>query len=162
MNGMILSAALMFTQAPAPTSKVVGASLFKNGFAVVVRETAIKNGEAIITELPQASLGTLWISSSPNVTISEATTMIVTEKGERDAVSFDEILMGNIGKEVSLNLGAVGTAIGKVVSASGPIVILIAEGQTTIIPKASIQRITASIPLNYKLKTENAKRVLRA
>lgn len=161
MNAFLLSAALSFAQSPAPQSRIVGASLFKNGFAVVVRETEIKNGQALIETLPQASLGTLWISSSPGVTISEATTMVVTTDGERDAGSIDEILSANIGKDVTLFLGSDGSATGKLVSATGTIVILQKGQETSVVQKANVRGVSAAMPLSYKLKTTSAKRVLR-
>ncbi|MFN8218957.1 MAG: hypothetical protein U0S12_02345 [Fimbriimonadales bacterium] len=161
VNSLLISASLLMSQTPEKAdSKVVAASLFKNGFAVVVRETPLKNGEATITELPQASLGTLWLSTSPGVVIGEATTMVETVKGERDAITIDEILVSNVGKDVTLNMGTEGTATGKIVSASGQIVILQAEGRTQVFQKGAIRSVTAPAGLSYKLKADTQRRVL--
>ncbi|HMS56878.1 MAG TPA: hypothetical protein PKA27_15915, partial [Fimbriimonadaceae bacterium] len=88
----------------AAKSKVVAASLFKNGFAVVVREWPLKDGEAIIEDAPQAALGTFWLTTSKGLKISEARTMLQRTAGERDAASVDELLGLNVGKTITLTL----------------------------------------------------------
>jgi len=69
-----LIAALTLAAPPAPMADmtVVGASLFKNGYAVVLREAPIPaSGEVTIAAPPTSSLGSLWVTASKGVKIKQ-------------------------------------------------------------------------------------------
>ena len=155
----ILLTALATTFSP-EDSRIVGASLFKNGLAVVVRETTLKGHEVILEALPQASLGTFWLSSSNNVQITEATTMMKVTPKMRDAGSIDELLAANVGKDIALTLTD-GTVTGKLVSATGAIVILQQGTKSFVHQKATIKSLAVEDKLNFKLPYEDRQRVLR-
>lgn len=85
--------------------QVVGASLFKNGYAVVLREAPLQPGGVLyLKEPPTASLGTLWISATPGVRIQEVVSLTIPESVERPANSVSEVLGANLGKTVRLIL----------------------------------------------------------
>lgn len=164
----MINALLLMTALAAPaqegktTSKIIAASLFKNGFAVVLRETPLVDGSAIIDDLPQASLGTLWLSASQGVVIADATTTSIVTKSDRDANTLDEILFANIGKVVALDLFTNTNIEGKLLSASGQIVILEGGGKRNAILKSQIRSVSAtSGELIFKLPSSSEKRVLK-
>lgn len=145
----------------AATSKVVAASLFKNGFAVVVREWPLKDGEAIIEDAPQASLGTFWLTTSKGLKIAEARTMLQRTPGERDAASVDELLGLNVGKTVTLILTDGKTEMGKLTLVSQGMIMLQTKAGVAAHPRGLVRSILAEAPLNFKVKTETDKRVVR-
>lgn len=160
IQALLLSAMLPVQEAN--SSKIVAASLFKNGFAVVLRETDLKNGQAIIDDIPQASMGTLWLSASQGVVISEATTTTVTTKSERDVTTLDEILFVNVGKVIVVELGTGGSIDGKLLSASGQIVVIEREGKRHAILKTNVRSVASTGgELVYKQPSQSEKRVLQ-
>src|SRR5688500_17727787 len=88
----------------APTNvvatKVTSASLFKNGYAVVIREAPLTSSEILIENVPQAALGTLWITGSDGVKIKEVIGTQRETKSEVPAKNMDELIAANVGKEV--------------------------------------------------------------
>src|SRR5687768_8307338 len=112
---MITSLLLGATLAVAPTpAKVTSASLFKNGFAVVVREASLANGETIIENIPQATLGTLWITASPGVKLRQVTATQHEIKKDVDAQSLDQVIAANVGKAVRLQISDTVVISGKI------------------------------------------------
>lgn len=168
--GLAALAGAVMAQTPevSPT-KVVGVSLFKNGYAVVLRETAIPTGEKAfyIPNIPPAALGTFWIQGSTGVKLLEAVSTTYSEKGERPAASIDEILMANINKEVELVIlkadGKETTYSGTLVSVAGDWVVLKgSDGQTRLLPRSGIREIRgANGSFGYKVPTEVTQRVIR-
>src|SRR5688572_9941841 len=80
-------------------------SLFKNGFAVVVREAKLgASGEYSLDELPPAVLGTLWITASRGVKLDEVVVGNKETEVDRPATSLDEILQANVGKVLTFRL----------------------------------------------------------
>jgi hypothetical protein len=139
---MITSLLLGATMAVAPTpAKVTSASLFKNGFAVVVREASLANGETIIENIPMATLGTLWITASPGVKLRQVTATQHETKKDVDAQSLDQVIAANVGKTVRLQISDTAVIMGKILSAAGNIVVLETETGTTVIQKASVKSI---------------------
>jgi hypothetical protein len=90
--------------APAPlTLGVTSASLFKNGYAVVVREAPLSgNGEYVIEDMPRAVLGTMWISATPGTKINSAIVTNQETETETPAQTLEDILRANIGKTLTL------------------------------------------------------------
>ena len=132
---------------PAPAAgKIVAASLFKNGYAFVVREADLVKGEAVIEPPSNAVLGTLWVSASQGVTIERVGSTWVETKQERDALSMDELLQANLEKNVVIETGEghpgqVTTVTGRIIRIAGPFVVLEGEGDRLAIFKSSIQRL---------------------
>lgn len=169
---MILSliAGGLMAQVPAaaPDTRITGVSMFKNGYAVVVRETPIlADGSVSIRQIPQSSLGTLWFTASSGVKISDVVSSHEDKKGERDASSIDEILTANIGKEVRLGTRTGDSVtgpeiIGTISSVTGQIVVLNSPNGMIAVPKAIINSVGAkSGELLFKMPTYEQQRVIR-
>lgn len=83
-------------------AKPVSVSLFKNGFAVVTREAKLGgSGDFVLDELPQAVLGTLWITASKGVRLEEVVVGTEEKKIDVPAGTMDDILRINVGKTLT-------------------------------------------------------------
>lgn len=158
LTAFIAGAAL----APAPLQLAVSsASLFKNGYAVVVREAPLRgNGEYIIEEMPQAVLGTLWITASPGVKISS---LIVTNQEtttENAAQSLDEILRANVGRVLKMRIGE-RILEGKLLSADGQVLVIQEEGGTRVVNKNTVSEIFADGDIIWKTSSKSTKPVMK-
>ncbi|MBS1713209.1 MAG: hypothetical protein JST30_02605 [Armatimonadetes bacterium] len=147
--------------------KIVAASLFKNGYAVVVREAPFNSGKAVVTPPVSTSLGTLWISASESVKLERAWTGSIETKSERNAVTWDELLSANVGKRLTLETspaypGQNPLVTGTVLSADGPMVVLASEGEKRVaLMKSSIVRIVAGgETLAYKVPASSTRTVI--
>lgn len=141
--------------------KVVGASLFKNGYAIITREIPLINGTASIVEIPQSSLGTLWFSAPQGTTIEEITN---TERGvtsETPASSFEDFLRINVGKEATLTTVNLGTVVGTIVAVQGDIITLRQGGKLQILSKGEIRRIEMEDGSKTSFSTTSTERVLK-
>ncbi len=106
-------------------TKVVSASLFKNGYAVVLREAPLGGRDEVFVQgLPQASLGTLWLTASEGVTLKDVVYVQRETETEANAQSLDEILRANVGRDVSLQLSGKPGPWGTILSVDGNIVVL--------------------------------------
>lgn len=99
---MIIASLLALSLAPTVAEpKIVAASLFKNGYAVVVREVDIpESGEVLIMEPRQSVLGTLWITGAKGTAIKSVVNTILYEKIKVSQDSLSDILSLNIGKQI--------------------------------------------------------------
>lgn len=147
--------------APSDAPKVVGTSMFKNGFAVVTREIPLDaKGRATITTIPQGSLGTLWFAGASGTMLSEVSNVEEIVPGEVSATSFQDFLSMNVGKTATIVTANLGTVTGRIVDSSNDIVLLDVEGQPTMFQRGEIRKL--SIPGGVvKRKTESTRRVLR-
>jgi len=133
------------------TPKVASISLFKNGYAYVTREIAVKDGVANVVEIPQASLGTLWFwTEGGNL---ESITSDEQLNKKTDVVPIEtiaQLLENNVGKSVVVearnpNLTTI-TLEGKIISATGDLVIFDVKGEKMAITKGAIHTIRSSEP----------------
>ncbi|MFY9233042.1 MAG: hypothetical protein WAO58_01120 [Fimbriimonadaceae bacterium] len=159
MLATLLASAVMASPA-AVSTKVVSASLFKNGYAVIVREAPLANGEAILEDMPQAVLGTLWITASKGVKIREIIATNRSTAGTRDVASLDEVITANIGKSVTLSTNDT-VFIGKILSASGSILVIDSDKGVLALNKNEIRRITGSRETVWKIGTSSSARIFR-
>jgi hypothetical protein len=91
--------------APSPLPKSVAVAAFKNGLAFVVRqgEIPLSSGTGRIAPIPNATLGTLWLSSgTPESRLDEVVAYRYSTVGERVIPSMGEILRANAGKTVTV------------------------------------------------------------
>lgn len=155
---------LLLSDAPAP--KITGASLFKNGYAMVSREIPVTgSGTITITDLPHGTLGTFWISTSDGVKVDRVVATNRDESVDVNAASLSEVLELNKGKTVTLalkdadkNLGE--TVVGTILSVTDVIVMKTDRGMFTF-PRGYVSSIqSASGELLYSRKVKSAKRVL--
>ena len=132
---------LMATAAVAPTvviPRVVGASLFKNGYAMVVREIPARGGEEyLIEEMPPGALGTVWFSAE-GVRLEEVATTTGDRPG-RTAASIGDMLLANVGRRVRLSVrNPASETVGTLVSAEGDLVIVETDAGTVAFPKSDV------------------------
>jgi hypothetical protein len=86
--------------------KTVAVAAFKNGLAFVLRkgEIPLSAGLGRIAPIPNATLGTLWLSSgTPESRIDEIVSYRYNVADERPIPSIGEILQANAGKTVTIN-----------------------------------------------------------
>src|SRR5256885_565356 len=99
-----LIAAVSSIALPAPrtlTEHVALASMFKNGYAVVVREMEFPGaGEYILEQIPQASLGTLWFSTTTGAKLTAVVNTDIPKSAKVPAQSIGDLLTLNVGKRV--------------------------------------------------------------
>lgn len=130
-------------------AKVVSASLFKNGYAVVLREAPIESNTVRVTNPPLAVLGTLWLGSSPGVTVESATFRRVQETSSRPANTLQEVLGANTGKTLTFVIpeptgGGHTHLTGVLVRVTTEIAILRVENTEMVIPRTWILAITSA------------------
>jgi len=131
----MLSLVVVSLLAPSPpvvTPKIVAASLFKNGFAVITREIDIPaGGKALITDIPTASLGTVWLTTTDGLKLASVKNTEIKTNTAEPATSVLELLKLNVGKDVKLRVGDKATLEGRLLSASAEIV-MIRSGQDVV------------------------------
>jgi hypothetical protein len=91
--------------APCPLPKTVAVAAFKNGLAFVVRqgEIPLSSGTGRITPIPNATLGTLWLSpGTPGSRLDEVVAYRYSTGGERVIPTIGEVLRANAGKTVTI------------------------------------------------------------
>ncbi len=82
------------------------ADVFKNGAAFITAEGALKffNSEAVLTAVPQAVFGTLWMTSLEKQTrVSEIKSISRKNTATRKISSITELLKSNIGRKIIFN-----------------------------------------------------------
>lgn len=141
--------------------------MFKNGFAVVARESAIPAGktEFIMPGAPQAAYGTFWVMADPGVKIKSLISTTRIKRSTRDAASLDEILTANKGKRAKiyyLNVSEQVSRVGELLATSGQLLVLRHSSGTLAIPKSRITMVESEDgDLAYKIPTESKERVVR-
>lgn len=148
---MLLAPVSLALALSAPTEgKVVAASLFKNGYAVVVREADLDaNGKAALKPPAGAVMGTLWISASEGAQLQKATFTRIESSGQRDVQNLDELLSANLEKNVILETNSAyqgqSTVVkGRIISSVGPMVVLEGDNDRIALFKSSIVRVVAA------------------
>lgn len=105
---LLYTLAALTALAPDPSvleMKVVSAAMFKNGYAVVIREAPVKAAGRYRIAMPGPSgLGTLWFSASDGLSMDQIVTSRNREKQERPIESLVELLQINKGKSATLLL----------------------------------------------------------
>jgi hypothetical protein len=158
---MINLALLPMLMAEDTSARIVGASLFKNGYAMVTREIKVTGTQTILSEIPQASLGTFWIASPEGVKIKE---LISTEEpvtGTYTATSLDQLLALNVGKTMEITTGNLGVKSGKLRSVGADILLLEWEGKLITIARGDIRSVSFAPDAKLTGETKTMRRVLR-
>lgn len=147
----LLTTAFMLVAAsagPVQDAKVVGASLFKNGYAVVLREATIPaSGTLLLTQPNNVALGTFWVTAPKNVTLKEIVATTTSEDKTRELGTLDEIIQANKGKTVMITLP--NEALGKkqmtgtILSANGQVLVFKSEDGVITFPKSYVIAIQA-------------------
>ncbi len=142
---MLPSLVLALLQTPEPAkARLVGASLFKNGFAITQRVIDVpRPGTTTVLPVPQGAMGTLWFTPSEGTTLDSVVVENETlAAGTQPAGSVEEILTLNVGRSVTLLIAEQGPPARltcKLVSVAGTIVVAeTAGGNTRVIAKTAI------------------------
>lgn len=165
----LLTAGMMLAPNLRPVKASVNeAALFKNGFAVLFRTIDIPaSGDYWLEKVPEASLGTLWFTTTGGAKLREVVATSQTKASKPNIASIEQLLAANIGKTVRLGLlagDAVTTkkVVGKLVSVSHEMVMVDTGREVVAIPGAMITSVAAaSGSLNLTQKGQNVTRGLR-
>ena len=149
--------------------RIVGASLFKNGYAVVVRELPLPaSGEVLVKQPAGAALGTLWVTASDGVTIDSVVATKIETEGKTSLDSLSALLEANVGKAVSIEVHRADreqprTLNGTIVSAAGDLLVMkLDDGTSIALQKNNVQRITSQNgELTYQSGTKSSQSALR-
>lgn len=121
----LLVIAALAPNGPIVQPKIVAASMFKNGYAVVTREIDIPpGGKAFVSDLPAGSLGTVWITTTEGLKLAAVKNEEVKVDKRAPAGTIDDLLRANVGKIVKLGISDATTFEGKLVSASADVILL--------------------------------------
>lgn len=165
---MYLAALSFLSLLPPPAEgKVVAASLFKNGYAMVVREADLDaNGRATLKPPGGTVMGTLWISASTGAELQKVTLTKVETRGQRDVQNLDELLAANIEKNITVETtssfqGQTTVVKGRLISATGPMIVLEQENDRVALFKSAIVRVLAADHgLAFKAPTSTSENVI--
>lgn len=148
--------------APVMPMSIVSASMFKNGYAVIVREgTLPAGGSATIEEVPSAVLGTFWLTASSGVVVDSATMTNQTTTEDAAAQTLDEILGANVGKRLALQLGDKTEIVGTLESAAGTILVVREDEGMRVLAKSAVAQVrSVGGELVWKVPRSSAKPVL--
>ncbi|MBI3721062.1 MAG: hypothetical protein HY248_00790, partial [Fimbriimonas ginsengisoli] len=163
---MTLLATMILIGASTPPKElkleITGAALFKNGYAVVQREAAIpSSGEFVVKLLPQATYGTLWITTTAGTTVSDIATRNELRTTQGSLTTVASLLGENVGKTFTLELRDSGKVTGKLVSQSSEMVVVSDGKESHVVPLAEIRRVSTQEQLKTTWSGATADRVLQ-
>ena len=165
-----LALTLMGSQVPKPidvTAPIISASVFKNGFVVVVREIKVgAAGTYALEKIPQSAMGTMWFSSSEGTTLESISTRNIETSYRANLGSLDEITRSNVGKSLQFTFkdekGGRESIEGVLKSADGEILVVDTTNRgTLVIPKAGLISLSGEQgKVSYSVERKNSKKVL--
>jgi hypothetical protein len=165
-----LALTLMGSQVPKPidvTAPITSASVFKNGFVVVVREIKVgAAGTYALEKIPQSAMGTMWFSSSEGTTLESISTRNIETSYRANLGSLDEITRSNVGKALQFTFkdekGGRESIEGVLKSADGEILVVDTTNRgTLVIPKAGLISLSGEQgKVSYSVERKNSKKVL--
>lgn len=129
-------------QSPAVSPKIDSAALFKNGYAMVIRKFPVRGDGATVAEIPQAALGTFWITTTGDLKIDEVITTQVDKSTQVKPSSFDEFLQLNLGKQVTIQTVNLGIIQGRLLHIAGDVLMIEREGKTLMLSRQEIRMVT--------------------
>jgi len=168
MTTLIASAMLAPAADELTSAKIIDATLFKNGYAVVIRQVTVpSSGTVLVKEPPTAVLGTLWIYGDQGGQIKSVVATKSIEETEQT------ISVGTVAEALALNKGKVmdiswydqkewKTITGKVLNVSNQLVVIedSATGNNMFVQLATISSFKGNKDLVWtevrKVKKETA------
>lgn len=158
-----LAAALSSLAPREVTDHLTLASMFKNGYAVIVREIDVPgSGQFVLNHLPTASLGTLWFTTSQNAQLTSVTNTMTETESSIGVQSVADLLAVNIGKNVTLVMNDPKDNItGKLEVVTGNLVLIRNGSQSIAIERAAIRRVISDETLATTQGSKSLTRGLR-
>jgi hypothetical protein len=102
---LLVSSAAIAGELPAEELKPVAISAFKNGLAFVVRQgdAQLVNGSGMISPIPAATLGSLWIApNDPGTSLDEVIATRTRYIRGRNIGNIAELILANVGKTLTV------------------------------------------------------------
>jgi len=93
---------------PVLSTKAETIAIFKNGLGFFIREgeVSLQDGWAVLEYVPNSTLGSVWVRSlDEGVTLEEVIAFKEETEDETEAISIEELLKANIGKEAVIASG---------------------------------------------------------
>ncbi len=120
--------------------------MFKNGFAITRRVIEVtKPGSTIVVPIPNGAMGTLWFTPDDGMELDSVAVETETTSGGKltnGATSLEQILYINVGGTITLTVaekeGSPSRLTGKLVSASGSVVVVEGAEATRAILKSTV------------------------
>lgn len=163
MVSLLAASALVFQSPRVLTEQITLASMFKNGYAVVIREMPIAgSGDYLLEKIPTASLGTLWFTTTENTQLTSVINTEIPRSTDVKVQSIAELLLINVGKRVTLHFAGNQTPItGTLVNASGNLIQVKSGEETHSVERGSIIRVVSPDTMSDSQKVNSTIRGLR-
>jgi len=167
---MLSAIALGFLAKAAPWDvepKVVSASMFKNGYAVVFRQfNAPTPGTYVISQVPQSAMGTLWFTAPDGMKLDEVTSTTITSKLKTSVGTSNGILAANVGRWVKLGIKngdklAGETQEGQILNVGEDYILLRGKHGTILLPKPTVTSLEAASGLTFLSEVDQIRHVVR-
>lgn len=162
---------LLALQTPAAqvlAPKIVTASIFKNGYAVITRTMNVgAPGTYTLESLPAGAMGTVWFRTSAGTTLESVKAVDQVSDYEAPLASLEEVLQANLKKDVRIEMkaGPTGDVIvleGVLVSAAGEILVLDTAAGRRAVKKEGIREVSSKDgKLAFQVKRQSTKRVVQ-
>ncbi|HRJ27188.1 MAG TPA: hypothetical protein PLO61_06735 [Fimbriimonadaceae bacterium] len=145
------------------TGQVIAASLFKNGYAVVIRQYDVpRPGAFRLIDPPRATLGSLWLTTSPGASIDRLITTQETVTSTSTTATLTQVVQNNVGKSVKVKLrGQPDLIEAKIQAASAGIVVLIVGEEARTLEISQIEEVRgSSSTLTWTSETKSQRPVI--
>lgn len=161
MISTLLAMSVLASTAPKEaTMRISGASMFKNGYVVVLREMDVPtSGQYMVKQIPQGSLGTVWITATDGTKLKEVVNALndVKQEVSIEYGTLGQILTANKGKVLSFEVAMPSDKrewqTGKLLLISEELAFVESAGEQFTIPRKSIISIKSKEGLIYATKT---------
>lgn len=158
---MLTFALVSFLAPSTAASKIVAASLFKNGFAVITREIDVPaGGRAIVEDIPSGAMGTVWITTTDGLKLTSVKNREIKSSSKTSVTTAETFLRANEGKDVTLTTDSNKVFTGKIVSVGDATVFLRTGDEVLALTLRSILSTSIS-GAKTEIPTSETKRVLQ-
>ena len=147
--------------------KIVSASMFKNGYAVVFRQfNAPVAGTYVIEKIPQSAMGTLWFTVDEGMKLEEVISTHTSKKFKVEVANSKGILAANIGRRVRLGIKNGDKVVGevqegKIVTVGEDYVMLQGKHGTVLVPISFVTSLEGLEGLTYQIDSQQANHVIK-
>lgn len=139
--GAALAATSAWAQGALPVKEV---TVFKDGHAFVLAEgkLPVKDGVAVLDELPIPILGTFWPYASGGASLVSVTAGLKSVPGERSAANLAELMAQNVGKSLNIKEHDGDPYQATLISITANLILLQTEKGTKAIDMGRIREVT--------------------